>query len=551
MGLYSMIRLSKKIRWQLPLAIVAMLLQVACNKQQPKVADNQAPQAQQQIAKANKLRINIGDEPCSLDPAKARDLRSITLVRMLFDGLTRVGKDDKVEMAIAEKVQISEDKLTYTFTLREANWSNGEPVTADDFLYAWKRALDPNTPADNAFQLYAIKNASAIKSGNLELDELGVRVINSKTLEVELEQPTPYFLELTSYPVYYPINGNVDQENSNWSSDPATYVGNGPFSLADWKHEDCITMKKNPTYWDQETVHLEEISMYMLQSETELSMFENHEIDWAGSPLSVLPIDALGKLKAENLLHKKPILGTYFLRLNTDNQFLGSSNIRKALSLSINREELVEHALAGSQVAASGYVPEIFGLRQSSYFKGDNRHEAIKYFEEGLDELTLTRSEVPQLEIIYPNSERNQRIAQLLQERWQKVLGIKLALFAMEPKVYFEKVAQGDYEIAAGSWMADFNDPISFLEIFKSKKAGANHTRWENKEYASLIDSCATVLDASERTQMLARCEKILIDSMPVIPLFHYNLLYIKDSKLQDVFISNMGVMDFRWAKFQ
>jgi len=545
-----MIRLSKKMRWQLPLAIAALAFQVSCNKQQPKVA-NQAPQEQKQVVVSNKLRINIGDEPNSLDPAKARDLRSITLVRMLFDGLTRVGKDDKVEMAIAEKVDVSEDKLTYTFTLRDANWSNGDRVTAEDFLYAWRRALDPNSPADNAFQLYAIKNAYEIKSGNFEMEELGVNIIDEKTLQVELEQPTPYFLELASYPVYYPINAKVDQENPNWSHSPETYVGNGPFALAEWKHEDCITMKKSSTYWDQKTVHLEEISMYMLQSETELSMFENHEIDWAGSPLSVLPIDALGKLKSENLLQKKPVLGTYFLRLNTENSFLGSSNIRKALSLSINRDELVEHALAGSQVAASGYVPEIFGLRKGSYFQGDNRHEAIKYFEEGLDELTLTRAEVPQLEIIYPNSERNQRIAQLLQERWQKVLGIKLNLFAMEPKVYFEKVAQGNYEIAAGSWMADFNDPIAFLEIFKNKKAGANHTHWESQEYASLIDSCAMAVDVAERTQMLAQCEKILIESMPVIPLFHYNLLYIKDSKLQDVFISNMGVMDFRWAKFQ
>ena len=462
---------------------------------------------------------------------------------MLFDGLTRVNREDKVEMAIAEKVEISEDGLTYTFTLRDAKWTNGDPVVAEDFIYAWKRALNPATPADSAFQLYSIKNAKGIKSGNMTIEELGAQAMDAKTLVVRLEQLTPYFLELTSYPVYYPINAKVDRENPRWMHAVETYVGNGPFSLAQWKHENYITVKKNHGYWDSAVVGLEEISMYMLQEETELSMFESREIDWAGSPLSVLPIDALGRLRADNLLQKKPVLGTYFLRLNTENTLLGSSSIRKALSLSINRDELVEHALSGSQIAASGYVPELFGMRESSHFHGDDRHEAMRLFEQGLEEITMTRAAVPHLELIFPSSGRNQRIAQLLQERWQKVLGLKIQLNAMETKVYYERVAKGDYQIAAGSWLADFNDPISFLEIFKNKTAGANHTRWENDEYKTLIENSGKTIDSGARIQMLAQCEKILIDSMPVIPIFHYNLLYVKESSLQDVFISNMGVV--------
>jgi oligopeptide transport system substrate-binding protein len=542
-----MISFSEQLRGQLAVAMMIVMSFAACSKGQPKPKIEESAQ----VAASQKLKINIGDEPSSLDPARARDLRSITLVKMLFEGLTRVNKGDQIEMAVADRVDISEDKRIYTFTLREVKWTSGEAVTAEDFVYAWKRALDPNTPADNAFQLYAIKNAKEIKSGKVGVEELGAKVLDEKTLQVELEQPTPYFLELASYPVYFPIKAQVDRENPQWANAPATFVSNGPFSLTEWKHEDCIIVKKSPTYWDNGAVHLEEISMYMLQSATELSMFENHEIDWAGSPLSVLPMDALGKLKAENLLQKKPVLGTYFLRMNTENAFLKSANIRKALSASISREELVEHALLGSQVAATGYVPEIFGLRTKSYFANNNSHEAIKAFEEGLEELTLTRAEMPQMEIIYPNSERNQRIVQLLQERWQKVLGIRLNLFAMEPKVYFEKVAEGDYEMAAGSWMADFNDPIAFLEIFKTKDAGANHTHWENEEYTSLIESSLTALDEEKRKEMLSRCEKILVESAAIIPLFHYNLLYVKDNKLQDTFISNLGVMDFRWAKFE
>lgn len=541
-------KLFKTLRWPLVLATMVMLLPMACSSpsssknpgQKASVAEN--PQA---------LRINIGSEPRTLDPAKARDLQSVTLVRMLFDGLTRINKDDKVEMALAESVTISKDKKTYTFVLRDAQWTNGDPVSAGDFMFAWLRVLNPYFPSDNAFQLYCIKNAKAIKAGTLPMDQLGVRSLDEKTLQVELEHPTPYFLELTSYPVYYAVNANIEISQPNWAENVDTYVGNGPFVLKEWKHQDLIKLEKNRFYWDQQAVSLDEISMYMLEGSTELSMFENKEIDWAGSPLSVLPIDALGKLQTEKLLNKKPILGTYFLRINTGNPLLHSQNIRKALSLSINRDALVEHALSGSQMAATGYVPEVLGLRQKSYFGGDTSHEAIKLFELGLEELSMTRAEMPELELLLASSERNQRIAQTLQETWQRVLGITVKLNGMEAKSYYEKLNQGDFQIATGSWMADYNDPISFLELFKNKTATGNQTQWENEEYGKLIEESVNVSDLAERSKLFAQCEQILMNEMPIVPIFHYNLLFVRNQKLSDVYISNLGVLDFRWAKWQ
>jgi oligopeptide transport system substrate-binding protein len=542
--------------WLLPLAI-AMVFQVACNAPKPEKINRPAQketvqqEPDQEKEKQQSVRINISSDPRSLDPARAGDLQSMTLVKMLFDGLTYVTKENRVEMALAENVIISEDQKTYTFTLRDAQWSNGDAILASDFIYAWRRVVDPNFPAENAFYLHCIKNAKAIKSGELPVDELGVKVINEKTLQIDLESPTPYFLELLSYPVFCPINENIDKMTPNWVSEVGMFVGNGPFTLSEWIHRDSLTLQKNPTYWDKEAVHLDEISMYMVTEETELSMFENKEIDWAGSPLSILPLDALGKLEGEKVLNKKPILGTYFLRVNTENGIFRSQKIRQALSLCLNREELVEYALFGSQVPATGYVPEVFGLHEQSYFKGDHSHEAMKSFEKGLEELNMTKAEVPELEILLTNNERNLRIAQLLQERWQRVLGLKVRLNGMEAKSYFEKLYHGEFQLAAGSWLADYNDPISFLEIFKSKEARANQTRWENETYSQLIEASNIEADARIRKKMLAECEQILIKDMPIIPLFHYNLLFVKSQNLSDVFISNLGVVDFRWAKME
>ncbi|MBS3905194.1 MAG: peptide ABC transporter substrate-binding protein [Simkania sp.] len=536
----------KKGLWLVAMACI--LFQISCQSPSKNHENGSkiAKEASQDTRRV--LRVNIGSEPRTLDPAKARDLQSITMVRMLFEGLTRIDQKDKVEMALAKDVVISEDLKTYTFTLRDAKWTNGEAIVAEDFVYAWRRVLDPKTPADNAFQLYPIKNAQAIKSGEISIEQLGVKVLDEYTLQIELEKPTPYFLELTSYPVYFPINAKVDCSVPHWLEKVETFVSNGPFVLKEWKSQDSIQVEKNSSYWDCNTVKLDGISMYMLQEAAELSMFESKEIDWAGSPLSVLPIDALGKLHAEKMLNKKPILGTYFLRINTENALLSSSKMRRALSLSVNRDELVEHALAGSQVAATGFVPEVFGLHEESYFKNDDTHQAKKLFDEGLEEISMTLSKLPEIELLFPNSERNQRIAQMLQERWQRVFGVTVALVALESKAYLERLYKGDFQIAVGSWMADYNDPLSFLEIFKSKTASANHTHWENAEYTKLLENSSVMANSVERMQLLSQCEKILMEDMPIVPLFHYNLLFVKNHQLNDVFISKMGGLDFRWA---
>lgn len=498
----------------------------------------------------NVLRVNIGAEPRTLDPARARDLQSITLVRMLFEGLTRVNEGEKIENALAQKIDISTDLRTYTFHLRDAIWTNGDTVTASDFVYAWKRILNPNQVAENAFQLYVIKNAKLCKEGKLSLDELKVEAVDDKTLRVELENPTPFFLELASYPAFFPINAKHDRARPQWTQGNGDYVGNGPFALKEWRHHDKLCVYKNEKYWDAKEVQLQEIHLFMVKEEAELAMFESRKLDWAGSPLSTLPVDALPKLREMNVLRNQPILGTYFLRVNTGSSLLASAKLRRALSFAIDRQALVEHVLMGSQVEAQGYVPASLRLLESPYFSKVTDEALTKMFEEGLQETGLRREDLSQIELLYSSNERNQRIANALQEYWLQHFGVQIKLFGVEQKVYLEKLHKGDFQLAAGSWLADYGDAFSFLEVFKERNSSTNHTHWGDVSYTQLLEESNTTADPVQRHAILSRCEKILLDAMPIIPLFHYNMLYVQNENVKNIYLSRMGGIDFRWARF-
>jgi oligopeptide transport system substrate-binding protein len=210
---------------------------------------------------ASSLSINIKDEPQSLDPRKARQVNSQAIVHMLFDGLMRMGKEGKVETALAHQVEESADHKSYIFHLRDSYWSNGEKVVAYDFAYAWKKVLSPDFPSDIAFLFYPIKNARAAKEGVAPLSEVGITCLDDKTLFVELNEPIPYFLDLVALPMFSPINARLDQENPQWMCEAKDYVGNGPFMVANWEHQRAFQLKKNPLYWDSAAVHLEEIDL--------------------------------------------------------------------------------------------------------------------------------------------------------------------------------------------------------------------------------------------------------------------------------------------------
>jgi oligopeptide transport system substrate-binding protein len=484
------------------------------------------------------LRINIGDEPQILDPRRARSLNDIALLRHLFEGLTRKNPQNKIELALAKDVQISDDGRSYRFTLIKSYWSNEDLLTAYDFAYAWHKVLDPKFPSDMAHQMYLIKNAQAVKEGKLPSSELGVRVLSDTELEVELEHPAPYFLELLSFPLFFPVHRQLDTQNPNWCWQDTTYISNGPFILAKWDHRSLVRLHKNPLYWDSSSVFLSEVLAYMLSEEAELRLFEKGDIDWAGSPLSTLPIDSLNHLKGADYFMDKEFLGTYLVRIQTQKPPFNNVLVRRGFALAINRNEITSHITQGNQVAATGLVPIGLGLQDNPYFLDADLEKAK----------SLLQQDFPKVRLLYRADEKNHVLAQALQQQWAKALGVEVELEAVESKIYFDRISKGDYQLATGSWIADFEDPINFLEIFKYKTGGSNNTGWEDAHYIQLLNSANKTADNKQRRVLLKQAEQILIDHMPIIPIFYYRMLYL-NRNIDQVALSSTGGIDFKWAK--
>jgi oligopeptide transport system substrate-binding protein len=498
--------------------------------------------------KSNGLRVNIGAEPYSLDPRKARDLQSQTIAKMFFEGLTRINQKDQAELALAESVIVSQDGKTYTFNLRSAQWSNGDPVTAHDFVYAWKKVLDPEFPTDQSFQLYVIKNAKNAKTAKCRLEEVGIRAVDSKTLQVELDFPVTYFQELVAMPVFFPVHEKNDLQHHNWALGEDSFVCNGPFLLKSWKHSDSLAVVKNQNYWDSINVKLEQIELVMVSEDTELKMYEKQELDWAGSPFTILPINALPQLKKQEALHARPFLGTYFFRINVEKVPFNHPLIRKAFALAVNRKEIIENVTQGEQAVATGLVPAAMGLRSEPYFNDGDVAEAQVMFNQALNDLGLTMDTLPSLTLMYVAGDRNHTIAQAVQQQWRNAFGLTINLEAIERKVYFDKISKRDFELATSSWTADFKDPINFLEVFKYKSGGSNNTAWEHPKYAALLDLALSTPDPQQRLKFLKESEAVLMDEMPIIPVFYYTMLYMMNEQIKDVVLTSLGNIDFKWA---
>jgi len=503
---------------------------------------------------AQELRVNINTEPFSLHPGLANDSTSGTVLRQTFEGLTRINPDGEPELAMAESYEVSDDLTKYTFKIRDAKWTNGDPVTAHDFEYAWKWALDPKNESQYAYQLYYIKGAQAYNSGEGSVEDVGVKAIDDKTLEVTLENPTPYFLELTAFYTYLPVNKKVAEANDKWYTDAGeNYVSNGPFQMVEWSHNDKIVLEKNADYWDAETVKLEKIEMFMINDpNTELQMFQNGEIDWAGSPTGTLPTEALPQLKDQGVLTIKPIAGTYWYKFNTENEFLKNKNLRKALAYAINRKAIVENITQGGQVPAMAAVPPtMFPENEQGYFQDNNVEEAKKLLDKAIEELGLNGPEEIELTLSYNTSEAHAKIAQAIQDMWSKNLGINVELDNAEWNVYIDKLHQGDYDIGRMGWLGDFNDAINFLELYRDKDGGNNDTRWEHPQFKQLLIDSQKEADPEKRIEMLKKAEEILMDEMPVAPIYFYTNSWVKKDNLKGVYVSGLGDVQFKWAYFE
>ncbi|RDW20460.1 peptide ABC transporter substrate-binding protein [Oceanobacillus chungangensis] len=512
--------------------------------------DTEASASGDGLAADQTFDINIRTEPPSLHPGLASDTTSGAVLYQIFEGLMRINQDGEVEEAMAESYDVSDDLLTYTFHIREdAVWSNGDPVTAGDFEYAWKWVLNPdNADTDYAYQLYVIKGAQAAKEEGASSDDIGVTAIDEKTLEVILEQPTPYFLDLTAFYTYYPVNQKVVEGATDWALNVTdTYVTNGPFLIESWAHKDQIVLKKNPEYWDADTVKLETINMYMIDDEnTSLEMFNSGELDWAGDPTDALPLSAIPSLKADGSLNISPLAGVYYYAFNTEVEPFNNVNIRKAFALAINREGIVQSVTQREEIPAMALVPpSIWEESEEGYFKDNDVETAKEYLATGLEELGL--EELPAISLSYNTSEAHAAIAQAVQDMWRQNLGVEVTLNNEEWNVYLDSMSAGNFQTGRMGWLADFNDAINFIELFQSV-GGNNYTNWESEEYSNLIEQSRTETDPDARKEILREAEAIFMEDLPIAPIYFYTNAWLSKDFVKDLEVSPLGGVQFKWA---
>lgn len=483
------------------------------------------------------LRIAANEGPHSLDPRKGHTLADATVMNMLYEGLMRLTSEGIVP-GMAESVSISDDKKTYTFHLREAKWLDGHPVTAQDFIYSWTSQLNPHFESTNAFFLYPIKNARAVKNGTCPAEHLSVKAADALTLVVELEEPTPYFLELTAFYPLFPVNSHNEE------------ITNGPFSLVAYTPKHELTVTKNPHYWDSSSINLDHITIILVDEHTALNLFELGEIDWTGSPLSMIPSDTLAALAHSAHLQASPVAATHFLRFNIHKAPLDNAKLRQALSLAINRDQLIHTIIHGSQQPATSFIPSFPNWEAQHLFQDNDQQLARQLFQEALEESGFTIDSFPAMTLSFGYDQRNYTIAQAIQQQWYRVLGVWIDLTATEFKLFREKIESQDYFVAYGSWFADFCDPLNFLSVFENKDNTTNGTGWENTRYQELLRLSSRQEDPQVRKSMLNEAEQILIQDMPIAPLFFYHLNYLKSPNLKKVEISPTGIQIFRNGYF-
>lgn len=530
--------MSKKFLVLMSMVLVVAMLFTGCSKpadepDSPADTADEAPAGDTGEKKI--LRSNNSSEPGSLDPALAQGTHESWILENVFEGLMTFDENGELVPGMAEDYEISEDGLTYTFTIRDgATWSNGDPVTAEDFEFTWKRALDPELAADYAHILYYIKGGEAYNTGEGSRDDVAVKALDEKTLEVTLESPTAYFLELTAFYTYFPVNKNVVESNPDWAKKPDTHVSNGPFKLVKWEHNAKIVMEKNESYYNADKIKLDGIDLDIIEDQnTAWQKYEGGEYDI----LVDVPTSVVAQLQAQNdsKLHIGAQVGTYYYNVNPAAKPFNNVKVRKALSMALDRETIVTDITQGGQIAAEGVVP--YGLEDENgkEFR-DGVGNLIEYdpekakelLEEGLAEegMTIEDFNKNNFVLLYNTSESHKKIAQAAQEMWRTALGIEIGLENVEFQVKLDREKAGDFDISRGGWIGDFMDPMTVLELWWSQSA-FNDVNYNNPEYDALLDEAKSTIDQNVRMEAMRKAEKMFMEEMPVIPVYFYTQPYV------------------------
>lgn len=511
-----------------------VLLVTSCNERHPSSAPSR------------EVRLYHQAEPFCLDPRRGGDRRSQLILRHLFEGLTRLDENRKPHMAVAASVRISPDKRTYTFLLRPTFWSNGEPVTAHDFVFAWRTAVDPDTASPFAYAYFVLKNARSAFMRSCPIEDIGVRALSNTVLEVCLEHPIPYFLELVSNPLFSPVCRSACRSDPKWASNSFPhYVSNGPFILKEHIIKSRMILEKNP-YYDTPPKSSRIIYTHIEDPHTAYSLYERHELDWYGEPCGFIPIELVKELSYQKRLHIVPTGAIYWIVCCTDKPHLASAKIRHALSCAINRDEICRLLLQGGEQPAASILPTFLSLVTTSPVEDNQVEKAKILFEEGLRDTGYTRETYPALTITHWSERQSTLIAQVIQQQIQNALGIRVLLDACEWSTYMGKVPTGNIDLATAPWYSWASDPAFNLNYLRYRNNGINGTRWQNATYVHLLEQADVADDESVRKRYLKAAEELALQELPLIPLYYMSMKFTHPSSLSGEIASPLGFIEMK-----
>ncbi len=505
------------------------------------------------------LKRGNGAEPQSLDTHKTSGVPESNILGDLAEGLLSVSSNGTMIPGVAEKWEVSEDGKTYTFFLREsAKWSNGDPVTADDFVYAWRRMVDPKTASNWTFIISPVVNAADIGKGVKKIEELGVKSDRKYKLVVTLNAPTPYFLSLVSHPCMFPLHQKtVETHGDKWTR-PENFVSNGAFILEEWSPQLHVKLKKNPKYWDASSVKLDGVIFYPIDDrQAELKRFKTGDIHIT----RMVPADQIETLKAQmpNNYRSTPMYSSYYYSFNNTKAPFDNPKVRQALALAVDREKLVKQVTKGDEKPAysmvppapGDYTPQEIQCRLSDTSDLVPCKSLTQSQREALSKKIFAESGYKQgepIRIVFNTDENHKKIAIALSGMWKSVLGVETELTNKEWKVYLAAREKRDYELYRQVWRADYNDPNTFLILLKSDSGADNTAGYFSKAYDDLMIKGAASKDLKERMDYLMGAEKQMMSDFPIIPLYYFvenNL--VSDKVLSGYEGSAMGYHLSKW----
>lgn len=514
------------------------------------------------------LAVCLASEPMTIDPALNSAVDGAIMANHMFEGLVKWVDNGSGEAELApgqaeswEKTVNDDGTVTYAIKMRDGiKWSDGKDVTAGDFEYSWKRLADPSTAADYCYMIDMVQGYAEVADGSADKDTLGIKAIDDKNLEITLSYDCPYFEEIMAFPATFPVRQDIVEGNEEWTYSPETYIGNGAYKMVEWSHNAYILTEKSETYYDYEKLGPDTIKYTLLDDNNAmLAAFNSGELNF----IMNFPTDEMANYLASGQITVAPYIGTYYVCFNTEDEVFSNPLVRQAFSLVIDRNYIVENVSQSGEVPATGYVPS--GVYDAEGANGDDfRTVGGEYYSVSADDYQANCDKArellaeagypngegfPAVEYMYNTDDRHKAIAEALQNMWQTELGVTVNLSNQDWNVFLKSRKDGDFQIARNGWIADYNDPCSFLDMWYTG-GGNNDAQYSNPEYDALIDAAKATSDQTERMAAFHKAEDLLIGQDSVLaPIYFYTNPYMLSDNISGMYYTPLGYFFFGYTQ--